>query len=84
MGLVATYTLHLYCDHAAASREACFEWPGEYTGNTKGAAKARAKEKGWAFKPARQPADEALGNPFAGACYCPAHSDDIPRIKAIT
>lgn len=82
MGLIGKYTLHLYCDHAAANGRACTEWPGEYIGHTKDTAKAQAKQKGWVFKPGYAPANETLGSPFAGACYCPTHSDDIPNIKS--
>ena len=83
MGLIGTYTLHLYCDHAAASDAACTDWPGIYTGHTKNFAKGTAKMDGWKFKRDRPPTDEALGSRFEGAVFCANHAGDIPKIKKV-
>ncbi len=81
MGLIGTFTLHLYCDHAAASDQACTDWPGIYTGHTQGTSKSAARRDGWKFKRDRPPADDALGNAFDGAVFCANHAGDIPKIE---
>ena len=83
MGLIGSYTLDLYCDHPEAQSSVCADWPGQFVGPTKGTAKRAAKRKGWKFKPGHPVANETLGSPFAGACYCPVHAWDIPKIKVL-
>ena len=83
MGLIGTYTLQLYCDHAAASAEACTAWPGIFLGLTIGSAKAAARRGGWKLRPALSPSADTLGSPFNGACFCVDHAWDIPDIPKI-
>ncbi len=83
MGLIVTFTLDLYCDHPEAQLSVCTDRPGQFSGPTKGSARAAARRAGWKFKPSHPMASETLGSPFLGACYCPVHAWDIPKIERI-